>query len=85
MLLCCLLHHHLGRGNTQHSLVGIRTPGSGHRQLARQVDVPLTSNLRQLLLQRLLTRPQIGHLCVGVDIFEHQLGVVLPELAHLGV
>ena len=29
----CLLHHHLGRGNTQHSLVGIRAPGSGHRQL----------------------------------------------------
>ena len=29
----CLLHHHLGRGNTQHLLVGIRTPGSGHRQM----------------------------------------------------
>ena len=27
----CLLHHHLGRGNTQHLLVGIRAPGSGHR------------------------------------------------------
>ena len=25
-LLCCLLHHHLGRGNTQHSLVGIQAP-----------------------------------------------------------
>ena len=33
----CLLHHHLGRENTQHLLVGIRTPRSGHRQLARQV------------------------------------------------
>ena len=33
----CLLHHHLGQGNTQHLLVGIRTPGLGHRQLARQV------------------------------------------------
>ena len=33
----CLLHHHLGRGNTQHLLVGIQAPGSGHRQLARQV------------------------------------------------
>ena len=38
-LLCCLLHHHLGRGNTQHLLVGTRTAGSGHRQLARQVGV----------------------------------------------
>src|SRR6185436_2856976 len=28
----CLLHHHLGRGNTQHLLVGVRPPGSGHRQ-----------------------------------------------------
>ena len=37
----CLLHHHLGRGNTQHLLVGIRTPGLGHRQLARQVGVAL--------------------------------------------
>ena len=27
----CLLHHHLGRGNTQHLLVGIQAPGSGHR------------------------------------------------------
>jgi len=36
-VLCCLLHHHLGRGNTQHLLVGIQAPGSGHRQLARQV------------------------------------------------
>ena len=26
MLLCCLLHHHLGRENTQHLLVGIRAP-----------------------------------------------------------
>ena len=51
----------------------------------RPLDVSLTSNPCQLLLQRLLTRPQIGHFCVGVDIFEHQLGVVLPELAHLGV
>ena len=33
----CLLHHHLGRGNTQHLLVGIQAPGSGRRQLARQV------------------------------------------------
>ena len=33
----CLLHHHLGRGNTQHLLVGIQAHGSGHRQLARQV------------------------------------------------
>ena len=33
----CLLHHHLGRGNTQHLLVGIQALGSGHRQLARQV------------------------------------------------
>ena len=31
------MHQHLGRGNTQHSLVGIRAPGSGHRQLARRV------------------------------------------------
>ena len=37
MLLCCLLHQYLGRGNTQHLLVGIQAPGSGHRQLARQV------------------------------------------------
>ena len=28
----CLLHHHLGRGNTQHLLVGIQAPRSGHRQ-----------------------------------------------------
>ena len=28
----CLLHHHLGRENTQHSPVGIRAPGPGHRQ-----------------------------------------------------
>jgi len=28
-LLCCLLHHHLGRGNTRHSLDGIRAPGVG--------------------------------------------------------
>ena len=33
----CLLHHHLGRGNMQHLLVGIRAPGSGHRQLVRQL------------------------------------------------
>src|SRR6185369_15156513 len=51
----------------------------------RPLDVPLTSNPRQLLLQRPLTRSQIGHFGVGVDVFEHQLGVVLPELAHLGV
>ena len=31
VLLCCLLHHHLGRGNTQYLLVGIRAPGLGHR------------------------------------------------------
>jgi hypothetical protein len=27
----CLLHHHLGRGNTQHLPVGIQAPRSGHR------------------------------------------------------
>jgi len=36
-LLCCLLHHHLGRGNTQYLLVGIRPPGSGRRQLPFQI------------------------------------------------
>ena len=42
----CLLHHHLGRGNTQHLLVGIQAPGSGHRQLARQVgEVCVTFSL----------------------------------------
>ena len=35
----------------------------------RPLGVPLASNPRQLLLQHLLTRPQIGHFCVGVDIF----------------
>ena len=29
----CLLHHHLGQGNTQHLLVGIQAPRSGHRQI----------------------------------------------------
>jgi len=41
----CLLHHHLGRGNTQHLLVGIQAPGSGHRQLARQVGGCVTFSL----------------------------------------
>jgi len=50
----------------------------------RPLDVPLT-NPRQLLLQRLLTRSQIRHLRVGVNVLEYQLGVMLPELAHLGV
>ena len=51
----------------------------------RPLDVPLIGNPRQLLLQRLLMCSQIRHFRVGVDVLEHQLGVVLPELAHLGV
>ena len=45
----------------------------------RPLDVPLTSHPSQLLLQRPLMRSQIGHFCVGIDVFEHQLGVVLPS------
>ena len=30
-------------------------------------------------------RPQIRHPGVGLDVLEHQLGVVLPKLAYLGV
>ena len=36
-LLCCLLHHHLGRENTLHLLVGIRAPGSGHRHIDSKI------------------------------------------------
>ena len=34
----CLLHHHLGRGNTQHLLVGIQAPGSGHRHFCKNIS-----------------------------------------------
>ena len=51
----------------------------------RPLGVPLIGNPCQLLLQRLLTRSQIRHFRVGIDVLEHQLGIVLPELAHLGV
>ena len=51
----------------------------------RPLDVPLVGDPRQFLLQRLLTRSQIRHFRIGVDVLEHQLGVVSFELAHLGV
>ena len=51
----------------------------------RLLDVPLTDNPRQFLLQRLLMRSQVRHFRVGFDVLEHQLGIVLPKLAHLGV
>ena len=48
-LLCCLLHHHLGWGNTRNLLVGIRTPGSGHRQASQKsvsrFGVPISQHI----------------------------------------
>ena len=35
------------------------------------LDIPLTGNPRQILLQRLLTRPQIRLPSVGLDVLEH--------------
>jgi len=49
------------------------------------LDITLTGGSRQLFLWRLLTRPQICHLGVGVDVLQHQIGIVLPKPAHLGV
>jgi len=42
-LLCCLLHYYLGRENTQHLFVGIRAPGSGHRQYPLRQGQPFAS------------------------------------------
>ena len=84
-LLLRLASSLLERRSEALQLGGLRLGLSGLLLRCRPLSVPLANNPRQLLLQRLLTRPQIGHFCVGVDIFEYQLGVVLPELAHLGV
>ena len=35
------------------------------------LDVPLTGSPRQTLLQRLLTRSQIRHFSIGLDVLEH--------------
>ena len=37
----------------------------------RLLDVQLTGNPRQFLLQHLLTRSQIRHFTVGFDVLEH--------------
>jgi hypothetical protein len=47
----------------------------------RPLDVPFIGNPRQFFLQRLLTHSQIRHFRIGINVLEHQLGVVLPKLA----
>ena len=49
------------------------------------LNVALAGGPRKLLLQHVPARSQTGQLGVGVDIPEHQIGVVVPKPAHLGV
>ena len=66
VLLCCLLHQYLGRGNTQHLLVGIQTPGSGHRQLARQ-EGEAAYRTRAAAHRAWRACPGVGTRCPGMD------------------
>src|SRR6185437_306759 len=66
-------------------LGSLRLGLSGLLLRRRPLGVPLIGDARQFLLQRLLARSQIRHSRIGVNVLEHQLGVVLPELAHLRV
>ena len=49
------------------------------------LGIVLVGGLRQLLLQRMLACPRVGHQGVGLDRSNDQLGIVLSKPTHLGV